>query len=70
MIVGEHETPNIKIGAYYLVDDPELIARAVITVIYGLRNALFHGEIVPNSDAQGVYEPAYHILAKLVQHLA
>ncbi len=61
--------PHIKIGSYQFVNDSDLIARAVIAVIYNLRNALFHGQIVPEKETQKVYEPAYQILATLVEIL-
>lgn len=59
----------IDIGSYHFVNDAELIAKGVITVIYNLRNALFHGQIVPDRETQKVYEPAYHILSMLVEAL-
>lgn len=51
-LLVEPGKPNIKIGSYQFVNDSDLIARAVITVIYNLRNALFHGEIVPEKETQ------------------
>ena len=51
-------------------NDLELIAKATITVIYNLRNSLFHGQLVPNRNTQLVYEPAYHILRMLVTSLS
>lgn len=59
----------IKIGSYHFVNNADLIAKGVITVIYNLRNALFHGQIVPDRETQKVYEPAYHILSMLVEGL-
>lgn len=56
----------IKAGAYNFVNDPELIAKALITVLYNLRNSLFHGQLVPDRSTQLVYEPAYHLLRMLV----
>ena len=63
-------TNTIKIGNYNFVNDSELIAKAIITVIYTLRNSLFHGQLVPDRNAQLVYEPAYHILRMLVMSLS
>jgi hypothetical protein len=59
----------IKIGSYHFINDADLIAKGVITAIYNLRNALFHGQIVPDRETQKVYEPAYHILSTLVEGL-
>jgi len=61
---------SIKIGNYNFVNDSELIAKAVITVIYSLRNSLFHGQLVPDRNTQLVYEPAYHMLRMLVMSLS
>lgn len=63
-------TNTIKIGNYNFVNDSELIAKAIITVIYTLRNSLFHGQLVPDRNTQLVYEPAYHILRMLVLSLS
>ena len=60
----------IKIGSYRFVNDLNLIARSVITVIYNLHNSLFHGQIVTDKETQRVYEPAYHILSMLVEGLS
>jgi hypothetical protein len=59
----------IDVGTYHFINDAELISKAVITVIYMLRNALFHGQIIPDKDTQKVYEPAYHVLSTLVEGL-
>lgn len=61
---------SIKIGNYHFVNDSELIAKAIITIIYNLRNSLFHGQLVPDRKTQLVYEPAYHILRMLVMSLS
>lgn len=63
-------TNSTKIGNYNFINDSELIAKAIITVIYNLRNSLFHGQLVPNRDTQSVYEPAYHMLRMLVSSLS
>ena len=61
---------SIKIGNYNFVNDPELIAKVIITVIYNLRNSLFHGQLVPDRNTQLIYEPAYHMLRMLVLSLS
>jgi hypothetical protein len=60
----------IDVGSYHFINNADLIAKAVITVVYSLRNALFHGQIIPDRDTQRVYEPAYHILSMLVMSLS
>ena len=63
--------PNdyIEMGNFKFVHDPDLLCKAIIEILYNLRNALFHGEIVPDRDTLRVYEPAYHLLNALVQAL-
>jgi hypothetical protein len=36
-------------------------------IIYGLRNALFHGSLTPSEQNNEVYEPAYHLVMRLVR---
>lgn len=55
-----------KIGPFEFIRDKTLIARALIEILYQLRNALFHGEITPNSDVQRVYQSAYLILKQII----
>lgn len=61
---------SVRIGNYNFVNDSELVAKAIITVIYNLRNSLFHGQLVPDRNTQLVYEPAYHMLRMLVLSLS
>lgn len=56
----------IEIGPYKFTSDKELIARAIIEILYQLRNALFHGEITPNSEVQSVYQTAYLVLKRII----
>lgn len=60
---------SIKVGQYHLINDPILIYKGVIEMLYNLRNVLFHGQIIPNKDINTVYEPAYKILRMIVQGL-
>lgn len=57
---------NIKIGDFLLVNNKNLIARALIEILYQLRNSLFHGQIIPTSEVQKAYEPAYLILKRIL----
>lgn len=59
--------PNI--GKYHFISDCEIITKGIITVLYLLRNALFHGEIVPDAETQKIYKPAYQILRTIVKSL-
>lgn len=59
----------IQIGSYRFINDIDKICKGVITVLYLLRNSLFHGQIIPDKETNKVYEPAYHILHTLVEEL-
>ncbi len=65
-LLAQEASNSIKIGNYNFVNDSELIAKSIVTVIYSLRNSLFHGQLVPDKNTQLVYEPAYHLLRMLV----
>lgn len=56
----------IEIGNIKFINNKRLIARALIEVLYQLRNALFHGEITPNTEVQGVYQFAYLVLKQII----
>lgn len=60
------ENNCIEIGEFRFVDNQNLIARALIEILYQLRNTLFHGEITPTPEIQKVYEPAYLILKRII----
>jgi len=45
------------------------IVKALIEVLYQLRNVLFHGELVPNNGAQKVYKEAYSILKMILEKI-
>lgn len=45
------------------------ICKALLEILYQLRNVLFHGELVPNSGAQKVYKEAYHILKMILDKI-
>lgn len=59
----------IECGNYKFIREPENIAKGIIEIIYNLRNSLFHGELVPNKEANQVYGAAYRILYMLIQSL-
>ena len=54
-----------EVGSYNFTSDKKLIARALIEILYQLRNALFHGEVTPN-EVQTVYQPAYLVLKQII----
>ena len=59
----------INMGNVRFIDDRDILAKGIIEILYKLRNTLFHGEVVPDSNANKVYEPAYQILHTLIQAL-
>ena len=65
-LLNHHPDNYLEIGSFRFIDNTNLIARAIIENLYQLRNALFHGEIVPNSETQEVYQPAYLILKSII----
>jgi len=52
-----------------LVNNTELIAKAVIQILYDLRCKLFHGEIAPTSDYKGIYKHAFFVQSMLIKNL-
>lgn len=63
ILVDEH-------NQVYFLKEPEKIAKAIIEVLYNLRNALFHGEINPSEEIQKIYKEAYHLLHPLIKTLS
>lgn len=45
------------------------IVKALIEVLYQLRNVVFHGELVPNREAQKVYNSAFHVIKIILEKL-
>ena len=63
--------PNpTEIGLFKFTSDKRLIARALIEILYLLRNSLFHGELTPMPEVQKAYEPAYLILKWIILQVA
>lgn len=67
--VISNNATGLKLGQFYFIDDNVRIAKAIIEVLYSLRNTLFHGEVLPDKERNKVYEQAYHILKMLIQIL-
>lgn len=45
------------------------VVKALVEILYQLRNVLFHGELVPNRGAQNVYKEAYLILKMILEKI-
>jgi hypothetical protein len=67
VIASSDTTKVMKLGNIEFVADTSKIFSALVDVIYSLRNALFHGSITPNEQHNEIYEPAYHIVMRLVR---
>lgn len=59
----------ILCGDIRFINNLEKVACGLIEVLFNLRNALFHGEINPNDDANKVYGAAYHLLRRVIECL-
>ena len=62
---------------YYFVRDPShllnpanVMVKALVFILYQLRNRLFHGDLNPKDDLQAVYKHAYFILLAIDHELA
>lgn len=53
----------------YMVKDTNLIAQALITMLYELRCKLFHGELDPTDSNSEPYCHAYHLLCLILKEL-
>ncbi len=62
-------TKYYEIGKFKFIKDREYIAKGLIEIIYNMRNSLFHGELIPNKEANKIYGAAYKILRELIEAL-
>ena len=53
----------------YLTEDTDLVARAVIQLLYQLRCIMFHGSLDPAVANQGIYKHAYYIQEILLKEI-
>ena len=65
-LLTDDKDDYIDIEGYQFINNQNQIARALIEVLYQLRNSLFHGEITPTREIQKAYEPAYLILKRII----
>jgi hypothetical protein len=67
-VLAAHGSSDVlKIGNTDFVQEPAKVFSALVDIIYNLRNALFHGSITPNEQHNEIYEPAYHLVMRLVR---
>jgi len=67
-VLAAHNEPKVlTYGTVKFIEDAEKNFSALIDVLYGLRNALFHGAITPNETHNQIYKPAYLLVMRLVK---
>jgi hypothetical protein len=67
-VLARHDVDDVlRFGNTKFVQNPDKVFSALVDIIYSLRNALFHGSITPNTQHNEIYEPAYHIVMRLVR---
>lgn len=77
-----HSNPNFKevsekqkalyyleFEKYFFINETDEIAKGLIELIYRLRNALFHGEVLPDKKHIKIYENAYHIIRIVLDYI-
>jgi hypothetical protein len=57
----------MNIGAIQFCNNTDHIFAGMVENIYSLRCLLFHGEVVPTSEINSVYESAYYILKRFIK---
>jgi hypothetical protein len=67
-LIGGNNTPILAGDIAFQCTDEQLFA-GLIEVIYGMRNALLHGELHPNEQAFQAYEHAYRIILQFLDCL-
>ena len=66
LLAEQTDTNPFAMDGYKFIRDPAAIFAGLVDVLYSMRNLLFHGELVPDSQANRTYEPAYHLLRHLI----
>lgn len=67
-VLAAHDSQDVlRFGNTNFIQEPDKIFSSLVDVSYSLRNALFHGSITPNEQHNEIYEPAYHIVMRLVR---
>lgn len=70
LLAEASEQDPIEMDSYSFVNDDQAIFAGLIDILYGMRNLLFHGELVPDAEANRTYEPAYHLLRHFLRAIA
>jgi hypothetical protein len=70
LLAESSERSPIDMDGYRFVNDCSAIFAGLVDVLYGMRNLLFHGELVPDPAANRTYEPGYHLLRHFLAAIA
>lgn len=66
LVHGDGTGPVLRIETMQFRCTKEELLFGLVEVIYAMRNALFHGEVIPNPQVLACYEPAYRIVMKFL----
>lgn len=67
VLAGHGDQKSLQYGDTHFIDAADKNFSALVDVLYGLRNALFHGSITPNETHNQIYKPAYFLAMQLVK---
>lgn len=70
LLAAPGDPDPLSMDSYKFVRDKEAIFAGLVEILYGLRNQLFHGELVPDKASNETYQPAYHLLRALLKTIA
>jgi hypothetical protein len=68
-LLSQKKQGSLDIAGINFVGNVDLLSKALIELLYGIRCKLFHGELQPSKDNLTIYEPAYHLLRILLKSL-
>jgi hypothetical protein len=57
----------IRSGTIEFTCTPESLFSGIVETIYRMRNMLLHGELSPHASALACYQPAYHLLRRMLR---
>jgi hypothetical protein len=67
-VLARHDAAEcLEFGNTRFIARPDKVFSALVDILYSLRNALFHGSITPNTQHNEIYEPAYHLVMRVVR---
>lgn len=70
LLADASERDVIMMDGYRFVSDCAAIFAGLVDALYGMRNLLFHGELVPDPRANATYEPGYYLLRHFLRTIS